>query len=254
MASSRKCHQGAWGPCFLCHNQSAKYTHPERFDDEQYAFLCAVEDTPIDKYVCICYACSKLHKRNINNPKFEPQWKAKSNKAQSKCSIQNCENTACKNTSLASGDKIEHLIGQPIVAFTIDEDAHSTVRLCQVHYNHLYVQLNLSAPCESCGGRPRKGEKFNRHCPEPDAVNTYLATVSSDSCYLTEQSLICTACYIHFKAVLRNNQQGKQTTVTLTGESEAERNTDITSVISLCSSKMGTIYDNRESITMSDYL
>lgn len=96
-------------------------------------------------------------KRNVNNPKFEPRWKAKPNKPQSKCSIQNCDNAACKNTNLASGDQIERLIGKPIVTFTIEEDA-STVRLCQVHYNQLYVQLHLSSLCESCGGKPRKAK------------------------------------------------------------------------------------------------
>ena len=171
MASSGKCHQGPCGPCFLCHKQSSKFTHPEKFDDAQYTFLCAVEERPIDKYVCICYACSKQLKRNVSNPKSEPRWKAKPTKPQSKCSIQNCDNAACKNTNLASGDQIERLIGKPIVAFTVEEDA-STVRLCQVHYNQLYVQLHLSSLCESCGGKPRKGEKFNRHCPEPNTINT----------------------------------------------------------------------------------
>jgi hypothetical protein len=44
--------------------------------------------------------------------------------------------------------------------------------------------------------------------------------------------------------------------MTPTGESTTitEKNANISSVIALCSSKMSTIYDNRENITISDYL
>jgi len=75
MASSGKCHQG---PC----------THPEKFNKEQYTFLCEVEKTTI-KYMCVCYTCSKHLKGNVNNPKFKPQWHTKPYKRQTKCSIQN---------------------------------------------------------------------------------------------------------------------------------------------------------------------
>ena len=208
MASSRKCHDGLCGPCFLCHSESTKYTHPEKFDNKQYAFLCEVENKLVDRCVCVCYACSKQLKRNLGNPMFEPRWRTKQ-KCQSKCSIQNCENLASKKTSLASGEEIERFIGQPVVSFTVEE-AVSTVSLCQLHYNHLYRQLNFSVPCDSCGEKPKKGEKFNRHCPEPELINTYLASISDDPSHLTEQSLICAACYIHFKATLKRIQLEKR--------------------------------------------
>ncbi len=173
MASSRKCHQGPCGPCFLCHDQSTKYTHPEKFDPQQYAFLCEVESKTMDKCVCICYVCSKQLKRNTSYPRFQPRWRGRSNKSQTKCSIQSCENEAHKTTSLASAQEVEHLIGHPIVSFTVEHNA-STVSLCQSHYNYLYIQLTRSMPCESCGREPRKGERFNRHCPEPGSIKTYL--------------------------------------------------------------------------------
>ena len=184
---------------------------------------------------------------------FEPRWRTKQ-KCQSKCSIQNCENLASKKTSLASGEEIERFIGQPVVSFTVEE-AVSTVSLCQLHYNHLYRQLNFSVPCDSCGEKPKKGEKFNRHCPEPELINTYLASISDDPSHLTEQSLICAACYIHFKATLKRIQLEKEATSTsVKQESKVERNADINQVITLLSSKMSMIYDNRENATMSDYL
>lgn len=39
--------------------------------------------------MCVCYTCSKHLKGNVNNPKFKPQWHTKSDKRQTKCSIQN---------------------------------------------------------------------------------------------------------------------------------------------------------------------
>lgn len=106
MASSRKCHVGLCGPCSLCHSKSIKYTHPEKFDDKQYTFLCKVENKLVDKCACICYACLKQLKRNLGNPKFEPQWRTKYN-SQSKCSIHNCECQClnCLNTSTHQENK-----------------------------------------------------------------------------------------------------------------------------------------------------
>jgi len=63
--------------------------------------------------------------------------------------------------------------------FNVEEDG-SSINLCQALYNYLPSQLTLSTDCESCGGKPRKGERFNRHCPEPNSINTYLTMVSGD--------------------------------------------------------------------------
>ena len=83
-------------------------------------------------------------------------------------------------------------------------------------------------------------------------INTYLASISDDPSHLTEQSLICAACYIHFKATLKRIQLEKEATSTsVKQESKVERNADINQVITLLSSKMSMIYDNRENATMS---
>ena len=178
MATIGKCHDGPCGPCFLCASETSKYTHPERFSNDQYTFLCKFEDREINKTVCICYACYKQIQRNIHNTEFKPRWKKKSNiKTRTRCSIESCENTAIKTTHLASKEDIEHILDQPLMSFTV-EDAEISVPLCQTHYNQLYTQLSISSPCKSCGGKPRKGERFNRRCPHPESINTYLTIVS----------------------------------------------------------------------------
>ena len=209
-------------------DQSTKYTHAERFDNEQYAFLYKVQNSSIDKHACICYACSKQVKRNINNPKFEPRWQSKP-KVKAKCSIQECENTV-----------LRHQTGVRLTTSFIHCGGRSNYRsLCQAHYNQLYTQLSLSAPCESGGGKPKKGERFNRHCPASDSVNTYLSIVSGNPCCLNEQSRICPACYNHFNLITTHIQKG---TLSLTRESERQRNSDLDKTITLLSSKMSAIY------------
>ena len=197
MATIGKCHDGPCGPCFLCASEISKYTHTQRFSNDQYTFLCKFEDREINKTVCICYACYKQIQRNIHNTEFKPQWKKKSNiKTRTRCGIESCENTAIKTTHLASKEDIEHILDQPVMSFTV-EDAEISVPFCQTHYNQLYTQLSISSPCKSCRGKPRKGERFNRRCPHPESINTYLTIVSSDPSHLTKDSIICTACYKH---------------------------------------------------------
>ena len=125
--------------------------------------------------------------------------------------MQGCEHSIHKCTRIATAAEIEQVVGKPIVAFNVEEDG-SSINLCQAHYNYLYSQLTLSAACESCGGKLRKGERCNRHCPEPNSINTYLTIVRGDPCHLTAESLVCTACYKHFKVILRNLQKAKPLT------------------------------------------
>ena len=163
--SSDKYHSGTCGPCILCEKPSQKYTHTDKLTEHEYSFLCKVEDHTFDKGSCICLACSKQLRRNVDNPKFQPRW-LKREKTYEKCVIHRCKNTAHRKTTLASTDEIVQLIGEPIVQFTVSGET-STVSLCQEHYNVMYKKLKASTPCDACGGTPKKGERFNRHCPEP---------------------------------------------------------------------------------------
>ena len=114
-----------------------------------------------------------------------------------------------------------------------------TIGLCRDHYNILYTQLHTSATCEACGAKP-KVECFNRRCPAPDSVNTYLSLLTSDPSHLIDQSLICIAYYKHFHLMLKNIQQGtglKQFVTSVSKEAEVNRNHGIDQVISRISSK-----------------
>ena len=66
--------------------------------------------------------------------------------------MESCDNAAIKSTHLATKEKIEQMLDQPVMSFTV-QDAEISVPLCQRHYNQLYTQLTISATCESCGGK-----------------------------------------------------------------------------------------------------
>ena len=245
--ATQKCHDGPCGPCSLCKTNSTKYTHPEKFDNEQYKFLCEVEEREISKTECICYCCSKQIKRNVSNKHFKPRWKV-SPTTINKCGIEGCTSEAKKNTQLAS---IEMVMGQPITSFTVAAEK-TLVPLCQVHYNEVYHLLQPRT-CDGCGIKARKGEHFNRHCHNVVAINTYLLVVTPDSSPITDKSRICRACYTHFKYIEKNLEKGKFTSSS-TIKSRSSRNAELNAIISTLSSKMANICKNRTTATLSDYI
>lgn len=157
--------------------------------------------------------------------------------------MESCDNAAIKSTHLATKEKIEQMLDQPVMSFTV-QDAEISVPLCQRHYNQLCTQLTISAPCESCGGKLLKNERFNRHCPNQDSVNMYLKIVSSDPSNLTKESIICTACYKHFQMIHKNIQSGKANTC-ISSVSQTQRNTDIDSRLHDVCSQQNSIYKRR---------
>ena len=94
-----------------------------------------------------------------------------------------------------------------MVAFNVEGDESA---VCINNYLH-NGQLTISGPCESCGEKPRKGERFNRHCPEPDSIDAYLAIASGEPSHLTKESFVCMPCYRHFRVILGNIQTSKVT-------------------------------------------
>ena len=109
--------------------------------------------------------------------------------------------------------------------FTCHYVRHTTITSTHTH-------THTVTTCESCGGRPKRGEKLNRHCPSPNIVNGVLSTVSDELSCLTGKSKICIACYQYFKVNIKNFQQGVFSSTSACSESPTERNKKIDSIIS----------------------
>ena len=127
-------------PCSLCGSRSSKYTHPERFSAQVYEFLCKLEEKNIEKTACICYACHKQIKRNINNDSFKPRWRKLESKESKRCGIADCKAIASKVTQMATTEEIEYTLDQKVVSFTIDGMGAEEVRQRHVRRSFLLNQ------------------------------------------------------------------------------------------------------------------
>ena len=224
--------------------------HPERFSPQQFAFLCELEGESIEKTACICYACDKQIQRNMKNENFMPRWRERKNEVVKRCGIANCKGEASKVTQMTTKDKIEHTLNNKVVLFTTD-GAVVHVPLCQMHYNNVYTHIHTPTTCDSCGGKARKGEKINRHCPNPEIVNSALNTVSTDTSSLTKDSIICNACYQHFKVMFRNTLEGRDMVPRMSAQ---EKDQGIDSILKQLDAVQVSVYTRRESVTMGEYL
>ncbi len=239
MATVHKPHEGSCGPCSLCMGTARKYTHVEKFSEDECALLLTVESTSIDPSACICYSCSKQIKRNATNPNFQPRWKPKMCQKTLKCSISKCDEQFSKSTRLASVEDIEQVLQQKVACFTVEDDHQVAVGLCRDHYNTLYTCLHSPQPCESCKIKPNKGQYFNRHCPSPDEVNTYLRRVSNYPSHLSKESLICLSCYKHFSIIANIKKEGiNKYSSDLNREVECETHKQIDTVVIHLQSKV----------------
>ncbi len=83
----RKC-----GPCQLCSKSASFYTHLSTWDPELSAKLRAMEKT-ITVDSCICRACEKDIKRNINSGDYVPRWTLQNQENVHKCILPHCYKT-----------------------------------------------------------------------------------------------------------------------------------------------------------------
>ena len=153
--------------------------------------------------------CSKQIKRNIGNENYRPRWVIERKDTLFRCGISGCKQTAKKRTELPL-NSVEEIFHRHVSSYEVtNEENMVSVWLCTQHYNAMYIHTHPPSPCSACDCMPRKGERFNRHCPSVDMVNTYLRLVCNVPCHLTEESTICQSCYKHFLIITNNiNQQG----------------------------------------------
>ena len=174
---SSKGHEGPCGPCALCKKQGQKYKHFGALSLEVQHLILRNKNTPIPENACICYPCAKQCERNKSKADFKPRWLQK--KTKGNCSIESCKSPWHSNTNLVSASELEQVLNERLVAFSVAEPGTS-IGLCREHYNALYTQLHTSQQCASCGAKPKRGESFTRHIPEPDLINTHMESISDD--------------------------------------------------------------------------
>ena len=153
---------------------------------------------------CICAPCAKQLSRNTSNPNFHPRWLPKPSKTSNKCNIESCEHPVYSRTNLVTVDRLQEMFHERVIAFDVEPGRGASIELCSDHYLQMYRQLHQPHPCSSCGGMPRKGEPFTRHCP---VITNYLNHISSEIINLTDTSIICYSCYKYFHWIITQLQQ-----------------------------------------------
>ncbi len=157
--------------------------------------------------------------------------------------MEKCQQPLHSSTNLVTAEQLHQILDERVTAFSIDA-SQAYLGLCQDHYLAMYRQLHQASPCASCGGRPKKGLVFYRHCPNPEQINGYLNVVSNDPLSLTANSTVCYTCYLYFNRVLKQLQsRGDQIQIPA-----------IDSVVGKLSDSMDDIQVKGEGITRDDYL
>lgn len=187
------------GPCTLCKQRSFRYTLFKSAELQEKELICEHYTGTLSNVSCICQACMKQVKRNVNNENFHPRWLGKQPQTQTQCCILNCNKVTYSFTSLLSPDQLKQVLD---VSLEVDVP-HDQLPLCQSHYNEMYRGITGSQPCDSCGVKPRKGEYFVRHCPSPGLVNIHLNNITDDHRALTNKSNICLPCYKYINSIVQ---------------------------------------------------
>ena len=202
-----KWHEGKCGPCALCNKYSPKYKHFGTMDSDTKRVIASVSD--IEDKNCICYRCCLYVARTKDSDSFRPSWRKGSE--QRNCCVQGCKKPWRSNTTTTELETLEEILQEKVISMHVD-GAITSIGLCKDHYNKMYSKVHAYEPdiCASCNTRSRRGEKFNRHCPEPDVINNYINCISSEQLQLTADSILCYPCYKYFIQITKNKSSQKQ--------------------------------------------
>ena len=204
----------------------------------------------------MCHACCKQLTRNIDNPKYQPRWRPKT-ESKGVCSVENCRSEAYRRTSLGSTSDISTLLNARLMSFDIHGN-ESAVPLCHSHYTSLYsVKRRQHEACEPCGAIPKDKTPLTRHCQEQDIINAYLSMTCSEQVTLTDNSVICLACYKFFRYTVKQIQQAQcvlnQVPEGVSTDDTTETSESLDYIVAKLSQTESTLCEMGEEITMKQY-
>ena len=132
---------------------------------------------------------------NITHTQFNPRWRKMGKlKPKAWCVIESCRDTPIK----------KHLPGI-MGRHTEPLGAASHLIHCQMLLfpcvRHIIIFIHNSTFHPGLRG---EAKRFNQHCPHPASIKTYLTLVGAEASNLTDRSVICTACYMHFNDIKQN--------------------------------------------------
>lgn len=142
---------------------------------------------------CVCRADFYDAKRHCNNPHHIPRWLQR---APPRDDIQ------CAHKDCNEGSKLilaGFMAKNALCAILDIPVPNKGPFLCCKHYHEVY---KCSKECASCKARPKTGQQFNRHSPDPHQVNICIQSNDLPLSPITHDDIICLNCYkLHLSVV-----------------------------------------------------
>ena len=167
------------GPCSLCGQKSAYYTHPSSWK-EGLQQNCLYDLEQVGSQSCVCKACAKDIKRHITTAGYIPRWRINTGINIDKCIVPGCSITSDSgliiHTGLVSTQQVASLLGIPLP----QTSEGKLTPLCQGHYKHIHRLLHA----DDSMYKHEKGFTCNvilkgpsRCCPNPTVIKQNLPGV-----------------------------------------------------------------------------
>ncbi len=156
---------------------------------------------------CICRACEKDIKRNINSGDYVPRWTLQNQENIHKCILPHCNKTeSIVHSGLVTAKHINVIFN-----VAVNTDDGKLVPLCQVHYKQVHRTINpqvyMHEKCFTCSANI-KGSY--RPCPNTVAIKNHFCQVSDMDLNIIENDKICTSCYNSHLEIIANFKQTSQ--------------------------------------------
>ena len=190
--------------CHLCASASLRYTQPSAYRawaKEHRDWVNSFLTQPLSPNALVCRACEKSIKQHTSNPGTTPRWLQKAKPAvHDVCIVEGCDEPSVTCTSITTYEVASVHLDLPHT-----HNASSSMLLCNVHYQHLYREINFPQPCAACLSLPKHGENHSRKCPDPEHITSYLQENSDYNGVLTDDSKICKPSYTYHRHILQQH-------------------------------------------------
>ena len=186
--------------CVLCGHAITAVSHFGGWGGTEKQFVQKHLGKELAPSSCICKAHHMEAKRHSLHDEYIPKWKKTAQPAKTAlgCSYPHCSVTA------SQARLIEPSFQPPAIlkpALNISSSVDHLV-LCPKHYAVAQRKLAPAQCCASCGMKPKRGEHFIRHCPDPQTINLVLLESTGSSHKLAANDKICLDCYKSHVATL----------------------------------------------------
>ena len=142
-------------------------------------------------------ACEHCISQHFNDPLYIPRWERDTGNPsgqQTPCAIEGCDMQGAIRGS-----------GKPCIPSGLQIRSTTTdIIFCPYHYHLTYRHTHAKTVecCKTCKAKPKRGETYSRHCPNPPVVEKYLQVIKGFPETVTSSDVVCYECYRKFSELV----------------------------------------------------